>query len=154
MAVEKFRRKASFADGATFAGSVGFSGPVLVNTTQVFGGATTFNATATFSASPILNRPLTAPTGSANTQISGVVRVGSGLASATVSTQAINSGGLVFITPLMVGVIGATSSTALGTLAVSTIAQAVSGGYFTVGFTGVGFLNIPLDVSWFIINPA
>lgn len=153
MAVEKYRRKASFADGATFAGSVGFSGPVLVNTTQVFGGATTFNATATFSAAPLLNVPPRMASGSAAYQVSGVTRVGSGLASAVVSTQAINSGGMVHISTAMVGVINATSSTALGIMAVTTVAQAASGGYFALGFTGVGFLNIPLDVSWFIVNP-
>lgn len=130
MAVEKYRRKAVFADGFTAAGSAGFDGQVR------------------------LGGNVAAPTGSASTQRFGVLRVGSGLATATVSTQAINSGGLVFITPLMVGIIGATSSTALGTLAVSTVAQAASGGYFTVGFTGVGFLNIPLDVAWHIVNPG
>ena len=148
MAVEKFRRKASFADGATFAGSVGFSGPVLVNT------ATTFNATATFSAAPVFNLPITAPTGSANTQIAGVLRINSGATSATQSTTRLNSGALVFTQPILVGA-GVASFNLIGQIVVTTVAQATSGGYFSLGYTATqNGLAAPVDVQWFIINPA
>ncbi len=154
MAVEKFRRKASFADGATFAGSVGFSGPVLVNTTQVFGAATTFNATATFSASPVFNMPITAPTGSANTQIAGVLRINSGATTATQSTTRLNSGALVFTQPILVGA-GVASFNLIGQIVVTTVAQAASGGYFSLGYTATqNGLAAPVDVQWFIVNPA
>ena len=153
MAVEKYRRKASFADGATFVGSVGFSGPVLVNTTQVFRGATTFNATATFSASPVFNMPITAPTGSANTQIAGVLRINSGAVSATQSTTRLNSGAMIFLTTVLVG--AAVSSYGLtAPVVITTYAQANSGGYFTAGFIGGVAIGTNADVNWFITNPA
>ena len=131
MAIEKVRRKAAFADGFTAAGSVGFAGQVRV------GGN------------------LAAPTGSASDQRFGVLRVGSGLTSATQSTTALNSGAL-----LMVGagvLVGApvASYNLVGELVVNTIAQAASGGYFTVGFTATAnAYAAPFDVPWFIINPG
>jgi hypothetical protein len=136
VAVEKFRRKAAFADGLTSAGSVGFSGTIQVNTTMRLGA------------------PVIAPIGSASNAFAGVVRINSGATSATQSTQAINSGGLVFVSPVLVGA-GVASFNLIGQIVVTTVAQAASGGYFSLGFTGTqNGLAAPVDVPWFIINPA
>lgn len=154
MAVERFRRKAVFADGLTSVGSVGFSGQVQVNTSMVIGGPVTVNAAMTFSAAPVFNREITAPTGSSASQRFGYLRINSGSTTATQSTTALNSGAL-----LMIGggvLVGApvASYNLVGELVVSTIAQASSGGYFTIGFAGSNAYAANLDVPWFIINPS
>ena len=154
MAVEKIRRKAIFADGLTSAGSAGFNGQVQVNTSVIVGGPATINAAMTFSASPVFNREITAPTGSSASQRFGYLRINSGATTATQSTTALNSGAM-----LMVGagvLVGApvASYNLVGELVVNTIAQAASGGYFTVGFAGSNAYAANLDVPWFIINPA
>lgn len=136
MAVEKVRRHTRFDDGFTAQGSVGLNGPLQVNTTMRIGG------------------PVTAPTGSSNSQRFGILRINSGATSATHSTTALNSGA-----QLMVGagvLVGApvASYNLVGELVVNTIAQANSGGYFTVGFAGTNAYAAGLDVPWFIINPA
>lgn len=136
MAIDKFRRKASFADGITSAGSVGFNGPVNVNTGIAITG------------------PISAPTGSASAQKFGYLRIGSGTTSATQSTTALNSGAMLIVgAGVLVGAPVA-SYNLVGELVVSTIAQAASGGYFTVGLAASNAYAAPLDVPWFIINPA
>lgn len=154
MGVEKIRRKAVFRDGITVAGSAGFNGPVDVNTTMRIGGAVTANGTFTFSAAPVFNREITAPTGSAASQRFGYLRINSGATTATHSTTALNSGALLIVgAGVLVGAAVA-SYNLVGELVVNTIAQAASGGYFTVGFTGSNAYAANLDVPWFIINPA
>lgn len=130
MAVDKFRRKAVFADGLTSAGSVGFSGQV------------NFNA------------GVNAPTGSANSQRFGYLRINSGATSATQSTTALNSGALVIVGGGVLVGAPVASYNLVGELVVNTIAQANSGGYFTVGFAGSNGYAANLDVPWFIINPT
>lgn len=154
MGVEKVRRKAVFKDGLTTIGSAGFSGPVDVNTTMRIGGAVTANGVVTFSAAPIFNREITAPTGSSASQRFGYIRINSGATSATQSTTALNSGALLIVgAGVLVGAAVA-SYNLVGELVVNTIAQAASGGYFTVGFSGSNAYAASLDVPWFIINPA
>ena len=148
MAIDKYRRKAVFVDGMTSAGSAGFNGPVDVNTVM------RINGTATFSASPVFNLPITAPTGSANTQIAGYLRINSGSTTATQSTTRLNSGAILMVgAGVLVGAAVA-SYNLVGELVVNTIAQAASGGYFTVGFAGTNAYAAPVDVPWFIVNPA
>lgn len=154
MAVEKFRRKAAFADGLTSVGSAGFSGQVQVNTSMIVGGPVTMNGVTTFSASPVFNREITAPTGSSASQRFGYLRINSGATSATQSTTALNSGSLVIIGGGVLVGAPVASYNLVGELVVNTIAQANSGGYFTVGFAGSNAYAASLDVPWFIVNPA
>lgn len=136
------RRKATFKDGFTAVGSVGLSGSVQVNTTM------------TFSAAPVFNVPVTAPTGSANYQVAGRLRINSGSTSATHSTTALNSGSILMVgAPILVGAPVA-SYNLVGELVVNTIAPSGSGGYFTVGFAASNAYGVHVDVNWFIINPA
>ena len=133
---EKFRKAVSFKGEVTVTGSTGLNGAVQVNTAIRLGG------------------PVTAPTGSSNSQRFGMLRINSGATTATHSTTALASGAL-----LMVGaatLVGApvASYNLVGELVVNTIAQASSGGYFTVGFAGSNAYAANLDVPWFIINPA
>lgn len=136
MGVYRVRRKASFADGGTFTGSLGLNGTVQVNTAIAITG------------------PISAPTGSAASQKFGYLRINSGQTSATMSTTALNSGALLIVgAGVLVGAAVA-SYNLIGELVVNTIAQAASGGYFQVGFTGSNAYAAALDVPWFIINPA
>jgi hypothetical protein len=152
--IEKIRRKASFLDGATFTGSVGFNGAVAVNTAQTFGGPVTVNGVMTFSKAPILKVPPIFTTGSAAYQMAGILRINSGAVSATASTTAIGSGGFPMLSPIVLGV-GVASYNLIGQIVVTTIAQAASGGYFSVGYTGTqNGLALNVDIGWFIINPA
>lgn len=154
MGIEKIRRKASFLDGATFTGSVGFNGAVAVNTAQTFGGPVTVNGVMTFSKAPILKVPPIFTTGSAAYQMAGILRINSGAVSATASTTAIGSGGFPMLQPIALGV-GVASYNLIGQIVVTTIAQAASGGYFSVGYTGTqNGLALNVDIGWFIINPA
>jgi len=134
--VYKVRQKAIFKDGASFVGSVGLSGTVQVNSAISITG------------------PISAPTGSNVAQKFGYLRINSGQTSATMSTTALNSGALLIVgAGVLVGAAVA-SYNLIGELVVNTIAQATSGGYFTVGFTGSNAYAAALDVPWFIINPA
>ena len=154
MGLYKIRQKAKFMDGFSSAGSAGFSGQVNVNTAAVFGGPVTLNGTMTFSAAPVLNVPPTFKTGSAAYQPAGVLRINSGAASATASTTAINSGGFPMLQPIVLGV-GVASYQLIGQIVVTTVAQAASGGYFSVGFSGAqNGLGMNVDVGWFIVNPG
>ena len=142
MGLDKQRRKQIFADGFTTAGSAGFNAPIDVNTT------------ARFAAGLTLNGPPTAPTGSANNQLAGYLRINSGATTATQSTTRLNSGAILIVgAGVLVGAPVA-SYNLVGELVVNTIAQAASGGYFTVGFAGSNAYAAALDVPWFIINPA
>lgn len=136
MGIYKVRTKAQFKDGATFAGSAGFDGAIQVNSAMRVVG------------------PISAPTGSSNAQKFGFLRINSGATTATHSTTALSSGALLIVgAGVLVGAQVA-SYNLVGELVVNTIAQQASGGYFTVGFAGVNAYAAPLDVPWFIINPA
>ena len=130
MAIDKFRRKVSFADGFTAAGSVGLSGQVNINA------------------------GVNAPTGSASNQKFGYTRIGSGLLTATVSTTALNSGAIVMVGAAVLVGAAVASYNLVGELVVNTIAQAASGGWFIIGYTASNAYAAPIDVPWFIINPA
>ena len=107
-----------------------------------------------FSASSRLRFACDSKTGSAAYQPAGVLRINSGATSATASTTALNSGAQVFISPVLVGA-GVASYNLIGQIVVTTIAQAASGGYFSLGYTGTqNGLAANVDVGWFIINPA
>lgn len=148
MGLHKIRRKAVLADGMTVSGSVGLNGRVDVNTSAFI------NGTMTFSKAPAFNVPMTSKTGSAAYQPAGVLRINSGATSATASTTALNSGAQVFLSPVLVGA-GVASYNLIGQIVVTTIAQAASGGYFSLGYTGTqNGLAANVDVGWFIINPA
>lgn len=155
MGIIKHRRKVTERGVLSVVGSAEFLGRTDVRTTLVIAGAATFNAAATFSASPVVNMPLTAPTGSAATQIAGYLRINSGAASATMSTTRLNSGAILIVgAPVLVGAPVA-SYNLVGELVVNTLAQAASGGYFTVGYAAPTIAYAAnIDVPWFIINPA
>ena len=117
-------------DGMTVTGSTGFSGRVNLS-----GG-------------------LAMTTGSASAQYSGVLRINSGATTATASTTVINSGGFPMLQPVIVGV-GVASYQLIGQIVVTTVAQAASGGYFSVGYSGAqNGLGMNVDVGWFIVNPV
>jgi hypothetical protein len=130
MGLHKIRRKAVLAGAMTVAGSVGLSGRVN------FSGQ------------------IAMATGSASAQKAGILRINSGATSATASTTAINSGAFVMISPVLLGT-GVASFNLIGQIVVTTVAQAASGGYFSLGYTGTqNGLAANVDVGWFIINPA
>ena len=130
MGLYKIRQKAKFMDGLTATGSAGFSGRVNLS-----GG-------------------LAMTTGSAAAQYAGVLRINSGAVSATASTTVINSGGFPILQPIAIGV-GVASYQLIGQIVVTTVAQAASGGYFSVGFSGAqNGLGMHVDVGWFIVNPV
>ncbi len=140
--IDKFRRGLTVKGPALFAGSVSIAGPFPINSTM------------TFSSAPKFNVPPAFATGSAAYQPSGVLRINSGATSATASTTAINSGGFPMLQPIVLGV-GVASFYLIGQIVVTTVAQAASGGYFSVGYTGTqNGLAMNVDVGWFIVNPA
>ena len=136
MGVVKHRRKVVERGTFSVVGSAEFLGRTDVRPTFVF------------------NAPPQAPTGSANNQLAGYLRINSGAVTATHSTTRLNSGAILIVgAGVLVGAAVA-SYNLIGELVVNTIAQAASGGYFTVGFAASNAYAAALDVPWFIINPA
>lgn len=133
---DKFRKAIVLNGGLTAAGSAGFNAPVQVNTALRVTG------------------PITAPTGSANNQRFGILRINSGATTATHSTTALASGAMLMVGAATLVGASVASYNLVGELVVNTIAQASSGGYFTIGFAASNAYAANLDVPWFIINPA
>lgn len=164
----KSRMKHVFKGPVTVAGSMAVNAPLDVNSsanflgTEVHSGVITAQGSInfagglkTFNAQTRVNTPRLAPAGSANNQWFGRTSIASNAISVVVSTTAIKSNSVVFLTPILTDIAPTgqqASGTIYGALCVSTIRD---GAFFTIALLGgVASGSAVFDAAWEIKHVA
>jgi len=136
---------------------MGISGYLNVNSTAVFSGPVTFAGSVgftglgrvTLSKPMVVNTPMLVAAGSAANQFHGFSAIASGAGSVVISTTAVKSNSLIYLTPILTGPIEAMQGSGfiLGPLCVSSISE---GKTFTISWMGtpLSYAGPQVNVAW------